>query len=419
VRPVFRNLSVQQYDDFLNRSEARMRVVFYTYTPYLDGALSRVRSLAPLAELHFILEVSPEAWQSNIFDMPRRDLPDGLIRLPVEIANTFPPAVREFWNQCAGVHLMVYNQRRSIHPDTWLVGRSLRRFFEEVRPDILHIDGMSLRMVPQLSCFKNIAVVQNVHDATAHVGEKNWRQTLARAITFPSVRTFLFHSRHTQECFVRHYTVPRERTDVAPLGVFEVFRAWKTQVPTDERTALFFGRLSPYKGLEVFLDAAARVSQTSPGWRFVVAGKPHEGFRIPPLPTLQNGCRLDLLDRYLTTAELTRLVQQATFVVCPYTEASQSGVVLTAYAFNKPVIVTNVGGLSEYVWHGETGLIIPPNNPQALATAMQELITHPEQLRRMAASIEEKCANELSWQMSAQRIVDLYSRIGNSLPTRQ
>ncbi len=388
-----------------------MRVIYYTYTPYLDGALARVQSLAPYVELHLVLEVSPEAWRSNIFDISPMNLPEGIIPVPAEIRNSFPANLQTSWEECASFHLMVYNQPRSIHPKTWLVGRSLCRFVEDLRPDVFHMDSMSLRLAPQLSCMKNVAVIQNVHDAVAHVGERDWRRGLTRLLTFPHVQKFLFHSRHSQALFLTNYRIAAERTAVVPFGVFDVFRSWGAPVHQDERTILFFGRLSPYKGLETFFEAAKRVSQSMSGLRFVVAGKPNEGYRVPLPPTLENDCRWEIVDRYLTSAEIARIVQQATFVVCPYIEASQSGVVLTAYAFNKPVIATNVGGLPEYVWHNETGLLVPPRDAEALALAITRLITQPETRLRMAVRIEEKCNHELNWDEGARRIVAIYSQV--------
>ncbi len=94
---------------------------------------------------------------------------------------------------------------------------------------------------------------------------------------------------------------------------------------------------------------------------------------------------------------------QSTFVVCPYLDATQSGVVLTAYAFGKPVIATQVGGLPEYVHHGE--------NPDALAEAIIYLLQNPEKRRQMKKAIQQLAETELSWSRIAEQTVKVYEKV--------
>ena len=73
-------------------------------------------------------------------------------------------------------------------------------------------------------------------------------------------------------------------------------------------------------------------------------------------------------------------------VVLPYRDASQSALVGHAYYFHKPVIVTRTGALPEYVVEGETGWVIPPGDPQALAEVLREALGDPARLARMGAA---------------------------------
>jgi glycosyltransferase involved in cell wall biosynthesis len=77
-----------------------------------------------------------------------------------------------------------------------------------------------------------------------------------------------------------------------------------------------------------------------------------------------------LLERYLPDDEVEAAFKAADVVVLPYRSATQSGVTAVAYALGVPVITTRVGGLAETVAEGETGLIVPPVDPQALASAI-------------------------------------------------
>ena len=96
-------------------------------------------------------------------------------------------------------------------------------------------------------------------------------------------------------------------------------------------------------------------------------------------------------------------------IVCPYTDASQSGVVLTAYAFGKPVVATRVGGLPEYVEDGVTGLLVPPRNPQALAEALVRLLRDPDTQRTLSQGIRHNEA--LSWESIIKRTISVYEQV--------
>ena len=90
-----------------------------------------------------------------------------------------------------------------------------------------------------------------------------------------------------------------------------------------DRTVLFFGRQSPYKGIEVLYDAAQRVAERIPDVRFVIAGKPQGNYSAPP-PALKHGGHVELIDDYISNARLAELFQLATVVACPYRDATQT-----------------------------------------------------------------------------------------------
>ena len=89
--------------------------------------------------------------------------------------------------------------------------------------------------------------------------------------------------------------------------------------------------------------------------------------RLPP-GRLED--RILLVDRYVPNEEVELYFRAADVAILPYESATQSGIIQVAYDFDLPVITTNVGGLPEVVHDGETGLIVPPGNPEALANAV-------------------------------------------------
>jgi len=199
---------------------------------------------------------------------------------------------------------------------------------------------------------------------------------------------------------------------VVHLGSYRIARLWAEPpcqvISPDRPTVLFFGRLSPYKGLDVLLQAAPHVAARVPGVRIVIAGQPVPGYRVPPLPDVPNGGCVKLLEQYIPSAQVATLFEAATVVACPYVDATQSGVVLTAYAFERPVVATTTGGLPEYVRHEETGLLVPPGDPLALAEALVRLLQDHALRARLAAGICRREQTDLRWDRVAEATLDVY-----------
>jgi glycosyltransferase involved in cell wall biosynthesis len=196
------------------------------------------------------------------------------------------------------------------------------------------------------------------------------------------------------------------------LGVLEVLRKWlREPIAEDERTVLMFGRLSPYKGLDVLYEAAPRVAERVPGVRFVVAGRPVPGYVPPPPPRLPNGGRVDVHAEYISNNELVNLFQRASVIACPYRDATQSAVALTGYAFERPIVATLTGGLPEYIRDGETGLLVPAGNAAALADALVQVLLDPRLKARLQRGVASARRDWLTWENAAQQTLAAYGEM--------
>jgi glycosyltransferase involved in cell wall biosynthesis len=136
-------------------------------------------------------------------------------------------------------------------------------------------------------------------------------------------------------------------------------------------TMLFFGLIRKYKGLEYLIRALPEVLRSIQA-HLLIVGEFWED-REPYLKLIQElGVQqnVTVVDRYVPNEEVGLYFSAADVVVLPYVDATQSAVVSLAYAFDKPVITTAVGGLPEVVTDGETGFVVPPSDSAALATAM-------------------------------------------------
>jgi glycosyltransferase involved in cell wall biosynthesis len=140
---------------------------------------------------------------------------------------------------------------------------------------------------------------------------------------------------------------------------------------TDVPVVLFFGFVRRYKGVGSLLDAMPLVLQQR-RVKLLIVGEFWEEARIYEEQIARLGLKEHVLiiPRYVPNEEVAVYFSAADLVVVPYVETATSGVVRLAFGFNKPVVGTNVGGLSEVLEDGETGYLVPPGDSTALARAI-------------------------------------------------
>jgi glycosyltransferase involved in cell wall biosynthesis len=143
-------------------------------------------------------------------------------------------------------------------------------------------------------------------------------------------------------------------------------------LPADAPVLLFFGFVRRYKGLHVLLEAMPQIVERLPDVRLVVAGEFYDkkAFYENIIETHGLGPYLHLHDGYVSDEDVAAYFSAADVVVQPYVSATQSGVAKVAYHFERPLIMTDVGGLAEMMPDGEAGLVVSPEDPQALSNAV-------------------------------------------------
>lgn len=143
------------------------------------------------------------------------------------------------------------------------------------------------------------------------------------------------------------------------------------RISNDKLVLLFFGFVRPYKGLDLLIHAMPIVRERLDAYLLIVGefweGRARFDEMIAELGLAEN---VRLIDGYIPDDEVGLYFSAADIVVLPYREATQSGVIQIAYAFRKPVITTDVGGLPEVVEDGRTGYVVPKDSPEAIANAV-------------------------------------------------
>jgi glycosyltransferase involved in cell wall biosynthesis len=293
---------------------------------------------------------------------------------------------------------------RAASPLTWY---RLVRALRAAKVDVIHVVGVHEwnSIVAVLTKILGATLVYTMHDPEAHRGTS----LLMRVSNWISPRladAIVVLTRTGRDELVAN-GFPAPKIYHIPHGAYSFFARWRRARIRRGKVVLYFGRVEPYKGLDVLLEAFRRVHKALPDWKLVIAGSGD----LPASLTQADLAGIEILNRYVPDQEVAGLMQRARMVVLPYTEATQSGVIATAYAFGRPVIATDVGGLNEMVIPGKTGLLIPTNDAGALAHAFRKLARDPGRMRRMGKYALDLSRKEWSWASIAQEHARMYSRV--------
>ncbi len=290
-------------------------------------------------------------------------------------------------------------------PGTWQV---LRRISDEFQPDIVHITSAQ-EWNPALGLFIRRVLkkplVYTIHDVIHHEGTPFYYKITEGL--FRGMPDGLAVLTEQGKQILTGKGVPAEKILVTPHGVYDFFTQYASEALSEQKEILFFGRIEPYKGVGVLLEAARPLLDEYPDWTLQIAG----GGDVTPYRGLLDHPQIRLTNRFLTDAEVAEFMQRAAIAALPYLSASQSGVIPTAYAFGKPVIATRVGGIPDMVRDGETGLLIPPNDPEALRSALRSLMDDPELRSRLGKAGQKFAETELSWTSIAEKHLGFYRKL--------
>lgn len=177
---------------------------------------------------------------------------------------------------------------------------------------------------------------------------------------------------------------------------------------TTKKTILFFGFIRDYKGLDILIEAFAKLDDS---YQLLIAGESYTDISKYEklIAANPNKERILLLNRYIADEEVAGLFSCADVCVQPYRSATQSGITAVAYHFGVPMIVTNVGGLKEDIRHEKTGLIVEELSPLAISEAIKYYFTtHKKEALQEGI---QQLKKELSWEVFCNELIEFVSKI--------
>jgi glycosyltransferase involved in cell wall biosynthesis len=330
----------------------------------------------------------------------------------------------------------------------WMVYRNIRRGFRGIRlslewikliffllkkrPDIVQFGEIEFAFEALFLQFlksRGLKLTQICHEFEPRekVGSRSNNSRLKKV--FQSFSVIFFLSQASLNRFHELYPeIPAERLQTIPHGNEQIFTSDDCQsiknslkerygILGTEKIVLFFGNITPSKGVPDLLNAFGKVHAQSNCARLVVAGMPLKYIDVNSLYEMVSRLGIQSVSyldtRYIPMEEVGPLMELATVVVFPYINATQSGSIQAAYAFGKPVIATRVGGLPDVVVEGESGFLVEPSSPDELSAAILKIINQPELADKMGRYAKELSETRYAWGPIAEKIVAIYQ---NNLP---
>jgi glycosyltransferase involved in cell wall biosynthesis len=239
------------------------------------------------------------------------------------------------------------------------------------------------------------------------------RQVRSARRVFGAMDAVVAHSEHGAARLRNEVGIDAAKVRVIPHGAFDYLTKLPAEKPlpaelegAEGPVVLCFGLLRPYKGVENLIEAYGRMKDVASAELWIV-GNPR--MEVEPLRRLarEAGGRIRFATRFVDEAEIPAIFRRADLVVLPYLDAEHSGVLYTALAFGKPLLLSAVGGFPEVAAAGAARLV-PPGDTAALAAALEELLGDEAARAELAAAATRAAAGPYSWDESARLHLDLY-----------
>ncbi|MFK7934496.1 MAG: glycosyltransferase family 4 protein [Saprospiraceae bacterium] len=287
----------------------------------------------------------------------------------LQYPSVFFPGKTQFTTDSAPVDLKIETLVNSVNPfNWWKIGKRLQR----ERPDLVIVRfwmpffgpalGTILRIAKQNGHTQTMAIADNVIPHERRLGDRSLTSyflrsldsfiTMSRAVA-DDIRQFIKTEKPIK--YVAHPIYDNYGELVEREEAVEFL-----QLDPTPRYLLFFGFIREYKGLDLLLKAMSDPRVRAMNLKLIVAGEyySNEAEYEELIAALNIENQLELFNRFIPHDEVRYYFGAADLVVQPYKTATQSGISQLAYHFEKPMVVTDVGGLSEIVEHGKVGYVV-------------------------------------------------------------
>jgi glycosyltransferase involved in cell wall biosynthesis len=324
------------------------------------------------------------------------------------------PALEEL--EAAGVAFLGLERDSRLQLRPW---RELLGYLRDWRADVLHSHKIGSNIWGALIAPRSRVPVFVAHEHTWSYEGKPYRKLLDRRLIAARADAFVAVSREDQRRMVAVEHIAEAKTRFIPNGIppariADPDRDVRAELGIDRRTPVVgtVATLRPQKAIDVLLRAIAAVRGRLPEVRLLVAGGAEDSAEERRLRSIIGDLGLESAVSMLGPRRDVPELLAAFDVAAISSDFEGSPLSLLEYMqAARPVVATRVGGVPDVLEHGVTGLLVEPRDPDALASALLELLEDRGRAARMAEAGRERQQREFSLEAMARRVGELYEEL--------
>ena len=331
-----------------------------------------------------------------------------------------------------------FNVYKELHPNNTKLGllnawnyiknkNIIRRLIDEYKPDVVHFQGLlnpakddEFIEYIQNSGREKIKVIYTAHHILPYETLSKHKKIYSKI--YNKVDRIIVHARQNKDELATMFNIPSELISVVPHGNFiEIAEKSPELSLLDARSilgfkkedfcVLFFGSIRDYRGLDVLLKSMLYLKKY-PKIKLIVAGEMQQKALCEDLvDVLKIRNAVNFYLEYIPIKYVGQYFYASDLVVLPYKKVYQSGAMQMAFAFNRAVLSTNTGGISEVIRERENGWLVPPNNPTVLAQKIFELYKKPKQeIYQVGQNAYQIAKQEYGWNEIVEKTLNVYNQ---------
>ena len=278
--------------------------------------------------------------------------------------------------------------------------------------DVVHYQWLTLEALDWFLLAGDAPRVFTSHNVLRR-DEGRLREGAARRVMARS-DAVIAHTEAGAAALTERFGADPAKVHVIPHGAFDYLTRQPHEHPLPEELAaaegpviLWFGVLRPYKGVDVLMEAFRGVE----GAELWIVGRPWMDIGPIKEAAKRAGGTVRFVDRFVADPEIPAFFRRADVVVLPYRRIDQSGVLYTALAFGKAMVLSDVGGFSEIGRVHGAAELVPREDPAALRDALQRLVDDPAARTALEERAAAAASGHFSWDEIGRRTLGLYEEL--------
>ncbi len=383
-------------------------ILYYTSSNFLDEALETIQTIKNDFIIYLIIEVTPHSKNATILNTA--DLNNfSLFESPVTFLGTEKfLQISKYFKNVKKVFFFINKSFNSFCLASIRNSYYLHRFIKKNRISILHFDTFTTRILWIIPFIYSKKIILSIHDPIPHTGEDNWKERIGDFFFYKIASNYLFFSNYSRQVFIDKYPEYLSKSSCIRLLPYNTYNQNIINTHDNKNYILFFGRLSYYKGIDILLDTIPKILEFYPDQKFYIIGSKVENYRLNEDTIKTYKKNIILIDHHIKMTDLINYIRNSKFIICPYRESTQSGVLMTTKALKKVVIASNVGSFSEYIKHGKDGFLTIPKSNNLASIVLKAL--HNNFYKKVESSLY-KYKSDTDFMYNSMVLSKLYNSI--------